>query len=207
MNGIQKLAELFSQFPGIGPRQSKRFVYFLLTRPESFRGDLARLIGALQTDVATCEDCGRFFTRLREKKNSKCSLCADGKRERGMLMVVEKDVDLEAIEKSGTYKGLYFVLGGRVPILEKNPDERIRSKKLLERIETNAQEKILSEVILALSLTSDGENTTEYLAKLLSPVALKYTIKISTLGRGLSTGTELEYSDSDTIKNAMAGRR
>lgn len=207
MNSIQKLAELFSQFPGIGPRQSKRFVYFLLTRPEGFRAQLARLIADLEGKVATCEHCYRFFTRRAEATVSRCSLCANPERERTTIMVVEKDVDLKAIEKSGLYKGLYFVLGGRVPILEKNPDERIRSKKLLDRVEGDAREKKLVEVILALSLTSDGENTMEYLAKLLEPLARKHGLKLSTLGRGLSTGTELEYSDADTIKNALSSRR
>ena len=94
-----------------------------------------------------------------------------------------------------------------MPILEKTPDERIRSKKLLERVEADAQEKSLTEIILALSLTTEGENTMEYLAKLLEPLAKKYALKLSTLGRGLSTGTELEYSDADTIKNALSSRR
>ncbi len=134
-------------------------------------------------------------------------MCSNPEREHATLMIVEKDVDLEAIEKSGVYKGLYFVLGGLVPILEKTPDERIRSKKLLERVEADAQERSLTEIILALSLTSEGENTMEYLAKLLEPLAKKYALKLSTLGRGLSTGTELEYSDADTIKNALSSRR
>ena len=207
MNTIQKLAELFSQFPGIGPRQSKRFVYFLLTRDEHFRGELARLLAALKEEVAVCDACCRFFTRRRNAQTAQCALCASPERQQSVLMVVEKDVDLEAIEKSGVYKGLYFVLGGRVPILEKNPDERIRAKKLLELVEQRAQKNVLKEVILALSLTSEGENTIEYLEKLLTPFGQKYALKISTLGRGLSTGTELEYSDKDTIKNALESRK
>ncbi|MEK9185117.1 MAG: toprim domain-containing protein, partial [Patescibacteria group bacterium] len=119
--------------------------------------------------------------------------------------IVSRDVDLEIIEKSHSFNGKYFVLGGTVPILDKNPETRIRSRELLKRIEV--LDGTLKEIILALNANSEGENTTDYLKSILSPVVTKHSIKISILGRGLSTGTELEYSDSDTIKNALKNRQ
>ena len=117
-------------------------------------------------------------------------------------MIVSRDVDFENIEKSHFYNGLYFVLGGVVPILEKAPENRIRQNELLKLVET----KQPAEIILAMSLNPDGENTESYLRTILAPLAQAHNVKISTLGRGLSTGTELEYSDTETIKNALQNR-
>ncbi len=117
-------------------------------------------------------------------------------------MIISRDVDFENIEKSHFYNGLYFVLGGVVPILEKNPENRIRQIELLKLIEKNQP----TEIILAMSLNPDGENTENYLRNILADFATRTNAKISTLGRGLSTGTELEYSDSETIKNALQNR-
>ena len=196
MNTISKLTELFSKFPGIGPRQAKRFVYFLLTRNSSFLEELARLLLELKKEVSTCESCMRFFTNSLH--NTKiCEICRDPNRNGEMLMIVERDADFENIEKSKIYEGKYFILGGKVPILEKNPENRIRVSQLKERIkDTN-----IKEVILALSVNPDGENTEKYVRDLL-PSSCKITI----LGRGLSTGIELEYPDSDTLKNAFKNR-
>lgn len=118
-------------------------------------------------------------------------------------MVVAQDVDLENMEKSHAYEGYYFVLGGTVPILEKEPEKKIRIRELFKKIEQSPE---LKEIILAMNLTADGENTEDYLKSSLSELASKKAIKISILGRGLSTGTELEYSDSETLKNALKNR-
>ena len=130
-------------------------------------------------------------------------------------MIVERDADFENIEKSKIYDGKFFILGGKVPILEKNPEQRIRVSELKERV----QDKNLKEIILALSVSPDGENTEKYIRELLSSIAEKPAltrvssstrdgnkIKISILGRGLSTGIELEYPDSETLKNAFKNR-
>jgi len=131
-------------------------------------------------------------------------------------MLVSYDVDFENIEKTHFYNGYYFILGGTVPILEKNPEKRIRQKDLIEIIEKKSGEG-LSEIIMALNYNPEGENTLSYLKELLRPYTDEKTpasaelrrgkVKISTLGRGLSTGTELEYSDSDTIRNALKNRQ
>jgi len=199
MNETEKLIELFREFPGIGPRQPKRFVYFLLNRDKSYSENLTRLIKEVRDTVHTCESCFRFFPK---SNSSLCSICRNTERDKKLLMIVSHDIDLENIERSKNYNGYYFVLGGIIPILEKNPERRIRQKELLQTIEKRKKEG-LSEIIIALNYNPDGENTLDYLKELLG----KFDIKLSTLGRGLSTGTELEYSDSETIKNALKNRQ
>nr|HPI82616.1 toprim domain-containing protein [Candidatus Paceibacterota bacterium] len=135
-----------------------------------------------------------------------CPNCRNPKTERDMLLVVEKDVDYESIRKSGTYKGLYFILGGLVPIVNKETPYYIRINELLKIVEERAKEDNLKEVILALAISPEGEQTDIYLRQKLSPLEKKYNFKIVSLGRGLSTGTELEYSDGETIKNALENR-
>ena len=120
-------------------------------------------------------------------------------------MIVSRDADLENIERTGAYDGLYLILGGVVPVLEKEPEKRIRIKGLLEAIQSRAQDNLL-EIIFAMNANTEGENTAEYITETIKPLTEKFTIKISHLGRGLSTGSELEYSDSDTIKNALKNR-
>ena len=124
MSTVETLAEHFRKFPGIGPRQAKRFVYFLLTRDVRFRGELASLIKELSDDVITCELCHRFFV-TRGGSALRCTVCNDHNRDAEKLMIVEKDVDLDNIERSGAYNGRYFVLGGSIPVLEKNPKQYI----------------------------------------------------------------------------------
>lgn len=205
MNSIEKLTEYFSKFPGIGPRQAKRFVYFLLTRNSGFLNEFTGLIGQLKKDIKICQSCSRFYASSNGNLNF-CSICANPNRNQSILMVVGRDADLENIERVGDYDGVYFVLGGYVPILEKNPEQRIRIEKLLTLIQKKVANGEMKEIILALSLNPIGENTIEYLLEKLKPVVKKYSIKISTLGRGLSTGTELEYLDDSTFENAFKNR-
>ncbi len=206
MNALQKLTELFGEFPGIGPRQAKRFAYFLLTRPSSYRASLIEEINKLKNEVRTCTLCFRFFSQQHTSQTI-CTICSGQNRTSALLMIVSRDVDLETIEKSQVFNGLYFVLGGTVPILEKDPTRKVRSNELLERIEKQASSPDgLSEVILAMNANPEGDNTAYYIRTLIEPLREKYSFKISVLGRGLSTGTELEYSDSDTLKNALENR-
>lgn len=205
MNSINKLIEIFSKFPGIGPRQSKRFVYFLLTKNSSSLEELSKLILELKKEVAVCESCMRFFANSQSGNQvSKCSICSDKNRNDAMLMIVERDADFENIERSGVYEGKYFILGGKVPILEKEPWKRVRAQELVNLV--SSRKDTLKEIIFAMPINPDGENTERYVRELLSPLAKKYSIKISMLGRGLSTGIELEYSDSETLKNAFNNR-
>lgn len=206
MSSIEQLAEYFSKFPGIGPRQAKRFVYFLLRENGSFSRDLASAIQNLKTGVLQCSLCFRFF----EKNGGTglfCNICSDTERDTGMLLVVEKEADFENVRKSGSYAGLYFILGGSLPILEKEPSKKIRARELFDRAQNAAKSGELKEVILAMNATAEGENTALYISKILEPLILKYNFKLSTLGRGLSTGAELEYSDAETFKQALQNRR
>jgi recombination protein RecR len=203
MDKTQRLIELFKEFPGIGPRQAKRFVYFLLNRNQGYAGELSRLIGEVRSSVHACDTCFRFFPNTQSKT---CPTCLDDKRDKASLMLVSHDVDFENVEKTKFYNGYYFILGGTIPILEKNPEKRIRQRELLESVDRRGKSG-LSEIIIALNYNPEGENTLSYLREVLTPLTEKYGIKISTLGRGLSTGTELEYSDSETIKNALKNRQ
>ncbi len=203
MDNTQKLIELFKEFPGIGPRQAKRFVYFLLNRNAAYAGELSKLISEVRSTVHSCDTCFRFYLN---GSGSTCHICRDTTRDLRSLMLVSHDVDFENIERTKFYNGYYFVLGGNIPILEKNPENRIRQRELIESIEKRSKNG-LSEIIIALNYNPEGENTLSHLSEILKPIADKNNIRISTLGRGLSTGTELEYSDSDTIKNALKNRQ
>lgn len=209
MDNINRLSHLFSEFPGIGPRQSKRFVYFLLTRNPEFLEEMTRLISNLKKEIKSCEDCERFFQK-ENSASSLCGICRDKTRDKSKLMIVSRDIDLETVEKSNSYSGIYFVLGGSIPILDKNPENKIRLKQLISFIENrtkrDGEKQKIDEIILGLNANPSGEHTAEFLKSALSSFSPQHGIKISTLGRGLSTGTELEYSDAETIKNALKNR-
>lgn len=206
MDSIEKLAEYFIRFPGIGPRQAKRFVYFLLSRDGRFLEELAELILLLKKEITSCTSCFRFFA-TGVSRMPLCETCRDENRGGEALLVVEKDVDFENIERSSAYSGKYFVLGGTVAFIEKNKNrQHIRLQQLRERIEHDGKAGTLREVICAFSVTPEGEQTAEHIAEECASLLQKYNIKISTLGRGLSTGSELEYPDSETIKNALQNR-
>ncbi|GMU74354.1 MAG: recombination protein RecR [Candidatus Campbellbacteria bacterium] len=201
MHSIQKLAEYFQKFPGIGPRQAKRFVHFLLTQEKSVLEDLSKRISELRGSVAQCPTCFRFYDA--DGYADVCDICSSPNRDAHQLMLVEKDADLDAIEKSHAYTGRYFVLGGTVPLLqtEKNP---LRTGKLKKLLDNNAE---ITEIIIATGAHPEGEMTAEAVRAFLAPLSQKRGLTVSELGRGLSTGTELEYSDAETIKSALENRR
>ncbi|MBX4181649.1 recombination mediator RecR [Candidatus Parcubacteria bacterium] len=201
MNSIDKLTELFKQFPGIGPRQAKRFVYYLLSRNASYTSELMQAVQELKKEITQCDKCFKFFIKNQSSSKS-CSICSDESRDASMLMVVPRDIDLEAVEKSGSFRGYYFVLGGVVPILEKEPERKIRITNLESRIKSDTN---IKEVILAMNANNDGEHTVEYLKDQLKNLSTSKLI-ITVLGRGLSTGAELEYADPETLKNAFLHR-
>lgn len=208
MNPLDKLTELFKEFPGIGPRQARRFSYFLLARNNGFVNDLVEAVKKLRQDIRICSLCFRYFS-LGDTTESKCVVCRNPNRDTYSLMIVSRDNDVDHMEKTGLFNGLYFVLGGSLPILEKEPEKRIRIKELLTSIQNRCATSDvaqLKEVILALDLNPEGEHTEIFLKKTLTPLSEQYNFKISTLGRGLSTGTEIEYSDSETLKNALKNR-
>ncbi len=190
MDTLHELTELFRTFPGIGPRQARRFTHFLLERPEAARA-LADLVRALPDTAVRCALCRRFF--VREGAHTACRMCRSETRDNRTLIVVAHDVDIDALEKSGSYRGRYFVLGKE-------------TKALCVRAAAAAKEG-LREIILALSASPEGEEMAEAAADALALLAQKHSIKITRLGRGLSTGTELEYADAETLKNALKNRQ
>ncbi len=198
MDKIDELATALARLPGIGPRQGKRFVFYLLSAPAAERTKLAELILALDKDVRQCPDCLRFHNGSTA---AVCNYCTDARRDDSQLLIVEKDQDLSAIERAGTYKGRYFVLGGVLTLTGKGA---IREKELVRTIETRL-EKGLQEAVLALSATSEGEHTADRVRELLA--SYRDHLKISVLGRGLATGSELEYSDAETLRAALTNRK
>jgi recombination protein RecR len=202
MDSQRKLEELFAHFPGIGPRQARRFVYYLLSKSPSFITEFTRLVEEVRRSTSECDSCHRLF--IGKAQQGLCSICSDGSRDQTSLMVVARDSDFETIEKSGAYRGRYFILGGTVPILDKEPEKRIRLQKLLEQASEN---KGLSEVILSLNATPDGEHTADIVREALESIFKGKPVKISLLGRGISTGAELEYVDGETIRSALQNRQ
>jgi recombination protein RecR len=202
---VEELAQAFTRFPGIGPRQAKRFVYYLLSASESDRLRLSELVRNLGNDVKQCPSCYRFWSGAGEL----CNYCADTSRDDSILMVVEKDQDLLAVERANAYRGRYFVLGGVLTLSGKGS---IRERELVNRVEQrlggeNQTEEHgkLREIVLALSATNEGEHTADRIREVLGP--LRGPLTLSVLGRGLSTGSELEYADAETLSGALQNRK
>lgn len=202
-NQIEKLAEYFKEFPGIGERQAKRFVYFLLHKNPTYVKELGESILEIKKTIFQCQSCFLFF---HGKDSKMCETCSNPKTDKTSLLIVEKDADFESIKRSKNYNGTYFILGGLVPIVTKETPNFVRVKELKNIVEKRAKDGVLKEIILALSINPQGEHTDIYLREILSPLQKTYNFNIVSLGRGLSTGTELEYSDSETIKNALQNR-
>lgn len=203
MDPIDKLTEIFKEFPGIGERQARRFVYFLMFRNGEYSNNLSKLILELKKEVAQCKECFKFFL-IKKERNNLCEICGSPNTDSTLLLIVEKDSDLESINKSGVYHGKYFILGGLVPIVEKTTKSRVRIEELKKRISASPE---LKEIILAFSISPQGDHTDQYVREQIKDLAEKNNVKISSLGKGLSTGTELEYSDNDTLKNALKNRQ
>ncbi len=205
-NIVDRLVETFRRFPGTGPRQARRFVYHLLHEGRGSIDYLVTQLRELTSVVAQCGQCYRFYSSNGQTVTRVCNLCADQDRDSSLLMIVEKDADLEAIKQSGTYAGHFFVLGGLIPILEKDPKSKVRLNELLTVIARRIKMDQLKEIIVALAVNPEGDHTVESLKQELASFVGDKDLKLTVLGRGLSTGTELEYSDAETIKSALANR-
>ena len=197
MSSLDRLQQHFAKFPGIGPRQAQRFVYFLLHKDRKYIEDLIRDIHSARESISTCKNCFQFYTK-DANPNPICDICRNPARDTSQLMVVSRDADLQSVESSHVYNGMYFVLGGTLSFFKKHP-ERLRIEQLKKYL-TNGNFK---EVIIATNANPEGEHTAEYIKKELSALG----IPVSTLGRGLSTGIELEYSDEETLKSALENRK
>ncbi len=196
MDTIQRLILLFEKFPGIGPRQAERFVQYLLRASPATRREIADAIQSLASSVRQCADCKRYFGG----SGSRCGLCSDEHRDATTLAVVASDADVIALEKSGTYRGRYFVLGGTISLASETMNG-LRMKELLVRVSAKPPE----EIILAFPANPEGDATATRVREELNAAATG--LRITTLGRGLSTGSELEYADPETIRNAIESRK
>lgn len=197
MDDIDSLARLFERFPGIGPRQARRFVYSLLRADAGYRTELAERISKISRNVSRCQTCGRFMTSQR---GTECSICGDKARDHSQVMVLLKDADIESFESAGVYQGTYLILGTLIPLTDDTLNPNL-TQTLTKRLSKDVQE-----VILALPVTTDGEHTASLVRTTLE-ASLSPTVSISTLGRGLSTGSELEYADPQTLRNAFTLRK
>jgi len=203
MTPLDKLIRQFEKFPGIGGRQAKRFAYHLLREPAEDLEELARLISSIKSNVVECHSCYRYYSNGHG--GNLCNICGDASRDNSKLTVVGNDSDMLAIERTGLYSGHYFILGGYAPLLESKDTSKLRGGELKHIIDEKLKEG-LNEIILAFAVNPDGENTGRYIQMLLKEPIETNDIKITTLGRGLSTGSELEYADTETIKNALINR-
>lgn len=207
MNATDRLTELFMRFPGIGPKQAKRFVYFLLREHSHYKEQLIKALEELKFTGRQCLMCYRFFgDRNAQNREALCDICSNDSRDRSILMIVEKELDLDAAEKTDSYNGLYFILGGLVPPLTEKPSELIRIRELTSRVHASLEGDTLSEIIFALPVTDYGDTTTEYVEKTIKQIVGIEKMKMSHLARGLSSGLELEYVDRDTFKSALDRR-
>ncbi len=194
-HAIQKLIDLFSKFPTVGPRTAARFVFYLIKLPQDSFDELLNSITNLKKSIKICSFC---FNPFEDSGETLCSICRDNSRNKTLLCVIEKEIDLISIEKTKKYKGLYFILGGTIN-LKKNNKNNIKIEELKQRIENNG----FKEIIIAINPTTEGEATALYIERELK----SFNIKTTRLGRGLPVGGELEYADEDTLSSAFEGRK
>jgi recombination protein RecR len=195
------------RFPGIGPKQAKRFVYFLLREHSHYKEQLIAVLEELKHTGKQCEKCFRFYgDKSHNQAQTLCDICSSSSREQTTIMLVEKELDLDAIEKTGSYNGLYFIIGGLVPPLTEKPSELIRIRELTSYIHNGIQEQTLQEIIFALPVTDYGDTTTDYIEKTIKQIVGIEAITLTHLARGLSSGLEIEYVDKNTFKQAFERR-
>lgn len=192
---IQNLIGFFSKFPTVGPRTAARFVFYLLKLKGEEVEELTSSISKLKENIRLCDLCFLPF----EGEGNLCQICQDKTRDKSLLCIVEKEPDLESLEKTKKYKGLYFILGGTVSALRKENIKQLRGEGLLKR----AKDPEIKEIIVATNPTTEGEATALYIERLLKSL----NKKITRLGRGLPVGAELEYADEETISSALEGRK
>lgn len=202
MDALHTLQSLFKRFPGIGERQAMRFAYFIATVDERYVKELSEAITRIQTTVQRCTRCYALSQKI---VNGVCDVCRDTTRDTTLVLVIEKDADREKFIQSKTYNGTYFVLGGLAPMIDKDITRSPIRLRELSTLISKEQPKGLREVVLALSATPDGDRTEALLITHLKK-DFEGKIQFSVLGKGLSTGTEIEYSDAETLSAALRSR-
>jgi len=190
---VARLIQEFHKLPGVGPKSAQRLTYYLLRAPQEEAQALAQAILEVKEKIAFCTICENVTD------TDPCLICADSQRDRSIICVVEEPLDILALERSGSYHGLYHVLHGVISPMDGVGPEDLKVEELLGRLKGGA----VSEVILATNPNLEGEATAMYLNRLLRPLGLRVT----RLARGLPTGADLEYADDLTLARALEGRQ
>lgn len=189
---IQRLIEAFHRLPGVGPKSAQRLAYHILRAPEQEARALADALLDVKRRIHLCSIC------MNITEQDPCSYCADSRRDRATICVVEQALDLLAIERSG-YRGLYHVLHGVLNPMDGIGPEDIHIRELVLRL----QDGVAQEVIMATNPSLEGEATAMYIQRLIGPAG----VKVTRLARGLPSGADLEYADDVTLARAIEGRR
>ena len=189
---IETLIDLMARLPGLGPRSARRAVLALLKKREALMAPLATALAGVALSARDCIICGNIGTA------DQCAICTDPARNTGEICVVEDVADLWAMERSRAFKGRYHVLGGTLSALDAMGPDALRIPNLIDRVTAGA----ISEVILALNATVDGQTTAHYIADVLADAP----VKVSSLAQGVPIGGELDYLDDGTIGAAMRQR-
>jgi recombination protein RecR len=190
---VQHLIDELGRLPGIGPKSAQRIAFHLLKLPVEDAERLARAITEAKARVQFCERC------FNVSEGPVCWICADDRREAGVLCVVEEARDVVAVEKTGDYRGRYHVLLGAISPIEGIGPDQLKIKELLGRLEPEG----IREIIVCTNPNTEGEATALYLAKLLKPL-VEHVTRIAS---GLPVGGDLEYADEITLGRALEGRR
>ncbi len=190
---LEDLIESLRCLPGVGPRSAQRMAYYLLQHDHVGAHQLANALDKALANIKHCEKCNSFT------ETSVCALCCSTRRNASLLCVVEMPADLLMIEQAHCYKGMYFVLMGKLSPLDGVGPKEIHLDRLLKRV----QDDIVREVVLATNFTVEGEVTAHYISELLNSRG----IKVTRIARGLPVGGELEHVDSGTLAQAVMERR
>lgn len=203
MSPLTKLTELLASLPGIGPRHAKRLAYYISSRKKSFFTDFEKSLKEINEQRKICLDCRSiFYTTNKETK--KCSLCLSKNRDNEQLIVTDTEININNIEKSGVTNGRYFILGKTLSLNDEDTNN-LPIAELTNYIK-KLSEKGLKEIVLVFNYNPEGEHTEKLIKKRIKDICTEKNIKVSLPGRGFSTGTELEYSDTDTLKHAFKNR-
>jgi recombination protein RecR len=190
---IQELIDELGRLPGVGPKSAQRIAFYLLQTDEEQAKKLADVLSEVRERVRFCEQCGNVA------EQEFCNICRDPRRSKASICVVEESKDVQAIERTREFKGLYHVLGGAISPIEGIGPDNLRIKELVSRL----ADPEIKEVIIATDPNLEGEATATYLTRMLAPMG----ITISRLASGLPVGGDLEYADEITLGRAFEGRR
>ena len=195
---IRKVIESFERLPGVGPKSAARLAFYLLTTPDHYVQNLASTLLEMKEKVCKCQKC------FGVSEGELCDICGDQGRNKQMVCVVERSLDVLAFERAGGFGGMYHVLGGVLnPLDHVGPDD-LTIEALLNRI----GEDQVSELIIATNPTMEGEATALYIKKKVESLKLKVeSLKITRIGSGLPMGADVDYADQATLSRAMEGRR